>query len=194
MKKILLITILVLLSALTVCIFKQEIIKKYKKQTSLEILHQENPEAAESLEKYLLEKGWDLDEFDMNFVAWSKTSPLEFLEQLKQKKIIEFEEGINNPEKYQFTLFPSNYPPNDWIKEEHIHELIKLIDSQEPSKSIYVGTSSCIGGQTTIGHEAMHLIEGYRKGGYPPTTNSSCYFKPNVEEYQKWYQEEFLNN
>ncbi len=40
----------------------------------------------------------------------------------------------------------------------------------------------------------MHLIEGYRKGGYPPTTNSSCYFKPNVEEYQKWYQEEFSNN
>ena len=204
MKKVLLITILVLfLSALTVYAFEPEIIKKpilslkeligptkYKVElVPIELPPNEfsdidhRAKFVESMRKH------NAGEFQIN---WSEISPLEFLEQLKQEKAPEMIEG----EEFSFrdyNLGIWNYPPEDWIKEEHIYELIKLIASKETSKSIYVPLSSCIGGQTTVGHEAMFLIEGYKQKVYPPEMSSSCYFEPdNVEEYRQWYQEEFL--
>lgn len=203
MKKILLIIILVLfLSALTVYAFEPEIIKKPilsvkeligTSKYKVEPIFLEMPKNeffnVDSKKKFVESmRNFDAGE---NQINWNEITPLEFLESLKQEKALEIVEGEEFSAR-DYILEIWNYPTEDWIKKEDIYELIKLIDSQETTKSIYVPLSSCLGGQTTIGHEVMFLIEGYKQKVYPPEMSSSCYFKPNVEEYREWYEEEFL--
>ena len=103
---------------------------------------------------------------------WSTLTPLDFLEKLK----------------YQGNTWVTiwNNPPNDWIKEEHIHELIKHIESKEKSAFVVSALSSYLpSGSSAVGDEAMYLINGYRNKKYPP----SLYSGPgNPEEIIEWYK------
>ena len=63
--------------------------------------------------------------------------------------------------------------PSDWLKKEHIPKLENMLESQEPCAnvhSIYSSFRDCR--ISTVGHEAAFLIDGFRKGRYPPRMNS----------------------
>ena len=40
---------------------------------------------------------------------------------------------------------------------------------------------------STVGNEALFLIEGYRAGHYPPRLSSLYYFRPNRSEVRAWW-------
>ena len=79
--------------------------------------------------------------------------------------------------------------PEGWIKEDDLPELMNLIDSTEPCPSVRAACSSYIGtGTSTVGNEAAFLIEGYRKGRYPPGLNSTRP-RPDIREIRSWWRE-----
>jgi hypothetical protein len=109
---------------------------------------------------------------------WSKTDPLALLNILKK-----------HPESTLMVL----EAPRDWIKEEHVRQLMQLIDSQEPAAPVVSIVSSYYpNNKSTVGTEAMFLIEGFRIGHYPPSTCSLHYFKDinnSRNELRKWWSE-----
>jgi len=90
--------------------------------------------------------------------------PEKFLEFLK-KDIHQ-----SSPDDFLAFFYPIMDPlPNNWIKPEHLSELVNLIDSKEPCRaavSVYspVFTTKL----STIGDEAIRLIQGFRENLYPP--------------------------
>jgi hypothetical protein len=109
---------------------------------------------------------------------WSKISPLDFLNILK------------NRSKSWVTIWEN--PPDGWITTNDINKLMKLVDSKEPAAPVVSAVSSYLPfkEKSTVGNEAMFLIEGYRQKRYPPTLCSVYYFKGNPEEFKKWWSEE----
>jgi len=108
---------------------------------------------------------------------WTKITPLDFLDVLKSRS------GT------LVTIWV--YPPKDWIKKEHINQLCELVDSDKPAAPVVSVISSYRPQpQSTVGNEAMFLIEGFRKGHYPPDLCSVHYFKGNPEEFRKWCKEQ----
>jgi len=81
-------------------------------------------------------------------------------------------------------------PPDDWIKPEHIPGLINLINSQEPCRPVTTIQSSTIPTKlSTIGDEAMFLIEGFREKRYPPWPNSQTYSSKERKAMLQWWNE-----
>ena len=88
--------------------------------------------------------------------SYEKVNPLEFL---------------HNLEKSTGIVTLTGFAPDGWIKPEHISELIKLVDSKKPCAAVVSAFSSFLpAGGSTLGNEAMFLIEGYKCGKYPPCT------------------------
>lgn len=79
--------------------------------------------------------------------------------------------------------------PEGWITPEDAGLLIQEIDSEEPAAPVVSPISSYWpGNQTsTVGNEALFLLEGYRAGRYPPNLCSLYYFKPNRTEMETWW-------
>ncbi len=127
---------------------------------------------------YFLSHRQNQNQADVYHPNWSKVNPIDFLNILKK-----------HPDK-PFTI--ENYPPQGWIKGEHVNKLIELIDSQEPAASVVSIISSYypFNQTSTVGNEAMFLIEGFKAGQYPPTLCSTYYFKGDPEEYRKWWDEQ----
>jgi hypothetical protein len=76
-----------------------------------------------------------------------------------------------------------------WIRAQDIPDLIRLIDSQEPCGDVKMSISSHIHwGHSTVGREAAFLIQGFRKGEYPPELNS-IRFDYSAEEIREWWAE-----
>lgn len=108
---------------------------------------------------------------------WSKTDPLAFLNILRKHPNL------------RALIVPA---PPDWIKEEHVSQLMQLIDSQEPAAIVVSGLSSSWprkGDVSTIGNEVLFLIEGFRKGHYPPSLSSLSYLEYDREKVRKWWRE-----
>lgn len=80
------------------------------------------------------------------------------------------------------------YAPESWIKETDVAELIPLLQSNEVCAnvhSIYSSFMDCR--SSTLGKEAAFLIQGYRKGTYPPEMNSgNASF--DVDEIRGWWK------
>lgn len=112
-----------------------------------------------------------------NNINLAQTDPISFLSLLKERK------------SGYVTVYPA---PKDWIKMEHIEQLMKLIDSKEPAASVLSIVSSRLPSNepSTIGNEAMFLIEGFRKGRYPPGLCSVFGSKSDPEEYREWYNKQ----
>lgn len=106
---------------------------------------------------------------------WGNHTPIEFLDELKK-----------NPDK-EVTIMQA---PDDWIKKEHVEELIKNVDSTEPAAPLVSVISSYypFNQSSTVGNEALFLIEGYRAGTYPPALCSVYYFKPDAGEVKTWWE------
>jgi hypothetical protein len=80
--------------------------------------------------------------------------------------------------------------PDDWIKKEHVAELMKYVDSKEPAAPVVSLISSYypFNKTSTVGNEALYLIAGYRAGRYPPDLCSLYYFKPDAGEVKIWWE------
>jgi hypothetical protein len=79
--------------------------------------------------------------------------------------------------------------PEGWITPEDAGQLIQEIYSVEPAAPVVSPVSSYWpSNQTsTVGNEALFLLEGYRAGRYPPDLCSLYYFKPNRTGMELWW-------
>ncbi|MBT8506963.1 hypothetical protein AZH53_00775 [Methanomicrobiaceae archaeon CYW5] len=79
--------------------------------------------------------------------------------------------------------------PEGWITHEDAELLMHEIDSEEPAAPVVSPISSyCPENQTsTVGNEALFLLEGYRAGKYPPALCSLYYFNPNRTGMALWW-------
>lgn len=109
---------------------------------------------------------------------WDKITPIEFLLSLKE-----------SPSNY-IIFSNAHRPPSNWIKKENVSELIKLVESKEIASPVVSSFSSTTPrDSSTIGNEAMFLIEGYIQKRYPPD-NHSKYTKKDANRYKKWWEKE----
>lgn len=106
---------------------------------------------------------------------WGRTGPLAFLEFLRAKHA------------EPCPSFMVHGVPDHWLSEAAIPELMVLLDSEEPCANVYSLYSSfrdCRA--STLGHEAAFLIEGFRKGAYPPALNSGR-SEVNKDALKRWW-------
>ena len=111
---------------------------------------------------------------------WENLTPIEFLNYLKER---------------QGTLLTIWEPaPRDWIKKEHIPKLMELIESNTPCAHTVAAISSCLPPpKSTIGDEAIFLIDGFIEGRYPPGLYSKGKSKQKIESIKEWYEEWKIN-
>ena len=103
-------------------------------------------------------------------VDYSITSPVELLELLTKEKY-----GIYSPMSV----------PKDWITEDDVRELVKFVDSKKICASVVSPLSSYLPtGESTVGNEAIFLIEGFLQERYPPSLHSEVFEKKNTEWYK----------
>jgi hypothetical protein len=79
--------------------------------------------------------------------------------------------------------------PEDWITLHDVALLMQEIDSTEPAAPVVSPISSYwpFDQTSTVGNEALFLIEGYRTGKYPPALCSLYYFKPDRAGVRSWW-------
>jgi hypothetical protein len=79
--------------------------------------------------------------------------------------------------------------PEGWITFHDAELLMQEIDSTEPAAPVVSPISSYWpSNQTsTVGNEALFLLEGYRTGRYPPALCSVHYFKTNSTVARVWW-------
>jgi hypothetical protein len=106
---------------------------------------------------------------------WGNYTPLDFLSELKA-----------HPDNAVSVMMA----PDDWIKKEHVAELMEYVDSKEPAAPVVSLISSYypFNQTSTVGNEALFLIEGYRTARYPPALCSVYYFHPDVNEVKTWWE------
>ncbi|HNQ29670.1 MAG TPA: hypothetical protein PKM87_06080 [Methanolinea sp.] len=80
--------------------------------------------------------------------------------------------------------------PRDWITPADVEHLMQEIDSTEPAAPVVSPLSSYrpFNQTSTVGNEALYLIEGYRAGKYPPALCSLHYFHPDKDEVRSWWE------
>ena len=121
---------------------------------------------------------WTLERMNIFYLRYS---PLEYLEILK----------IDFRRKDKLNYFLVTTSPDNWVKEEHIPGLLKLIYSNDSTKSIMNVYSSYLTNDkfSSVGREAQNLIESFRmKTSYPMGSNS--YGPPDkakAKELQDWW-------
>jgi hypothetical protein len=77
-----------------------------------------------------------------------------------------------------------------WVKVEDIDGLAALLESQEPCPHVCLSISSEMSFKRSfIGQEALFMIEGYRKGRYPPELHSHDFYVKKKEEVIAWLNE-----
>ncbi len=105
----------------------------------------------------------------------TKTGPLEFLKFLRNKNLscLVLDDSL------------LKYPAGSWIKAKDVDSLMKLIESTEPVIPVYENycMDNIYSVYSTLGREALFLIEGFRSGKYPPFHASILF--PN-EAYNKF--------
>jgi hypothetical protein len=79
--------------------------------------------------------------------------------------------------------------PDGWITQNDAGLLMQEIDSLEPAAPVVSPISSYwpFNQTSTVGNEALFLLEGYRTGKYPPALCSLYYFHPNRTEIRSWW-------
>lgn len=104
--------------------------------------------------------------------------------------------GTHSPMEYlnDLRLFPDrpvliHGVPDGWITFNDAELLMQKIDSPEPAAPVVSPISSYwpVNQTSTVGNEALFLLEGYRTGHYPPSLCSLHYFRPNRTEVRTWW-------
>jgi len=108
---------------------------------------------------------------------WGIT-PVEFLKALKMER--------STTDEYIF-----RDPVKNWISKKDLPGLLALTDSKEPCASVALSASSFLNTQgSAMGQEALFMIDGYRKGEYPPALNSGTYDDASAKELVAWCRNE----
>jgi hypothetical protein len=100
-------------------------------------------------------------------------TPIQFLTRLQQRR---------------YTFYTFDGPLKNWITQKDLPALLSLTGSKAPCSSVVLLISNQLPTQdSTVGQEALFMIEGYRKGEYPPSVAS---FSPitDSEELMQWAQ------
>ncbi|HNP77785.1 MAG TPA: hypothetical protein PKM91_11140 [Cyclobacteriaceae bacterium] len=110
---------------------------------------------------------------------YKNNSPLDFLRSVRQ----------NFRKENLLSVFTMTSSPENWIREEHIPELIKLIYSTDSIPSIANELSSYLTFQpSSIGREAQNLIHAFRlKSSYPSGTSYGPPDQEQGKEIERWW-------
>ena len=125
---------------------------------------------------------------------------------LYSQKQNEFDFKASNPEEFieflkdhihplGFYTINDDVQIDNWIKEEHIPKLMELVDSKESCLHVVSTYSSTLPFKlSTVGNEAIFLIQGFRKNRYPPRPTSMNISLSEKEEILKWWQDRQKQN
>ena len=113
---------------------------------------------------------------------WQSKGPMEFLDFLKKQ----YEQWPKVSSFY--TVWGEHY---DWIKAEDIPLLFEMASDPTPCQSVLSTASSTdlTAESSTVGHEALYLIAGYKAGVYPTELNSTKW-EGNTEQLRQWWEQE----
>jgi len=83
----------------------------------------------------------------------------------------------------------------DWNIEKYLERIVSEINSDQPVPA--VNSTLCDelnNAPSTLGREAMYMLEGFIQGTYPPTESSVTDFDPDPKYYKKWWKTYLKNN
>jgi hypothetical protein len=122
----------------------------------------------------------------MSTLSLHSTAPLiNNISDLRGMTPVDFLNFLRESETTDECIFRA--PIKNWILKKDLPGLLSLIDSQEPCASVALMNSSSWNTQgSTVGQEALFMIEGYRKGEYPPALNSGGYSEADKKELVEW--------
>jgi len=126
-------------------------------------------------------QGTDIEEIE-GVMSLKDIDPIELINRLRITEDRASNFLARGDESYSVTVYEA---PSNWITDKHLKELINLVDSDEPARPVCSVYSSYIpiGKLSTVGNEAMFLLEGFRKGYYPSEICSIDYFEGRRYEY-----------
>ena len=108
--------------------------------------------------------------------------PVEFLKALKMERASTYPYFFREPVK-------------NWISKNDLPDLLALAESTEPCPSVNLTASSAANLQASdMGQQALFMIEGYRKGEYPPALNSGGYTEDAAKELKDWCRGEIAKS
>lgn len=81
-------------------------------------------------------------------------------------------------------------PMNNWIRRDQLAELVALVESDEPCGTVVLSHSSTIVLDSTVGNEAAFLIDGFRRGRYPPELHSGAHREGRKADVLAWWRAE----
>ena len=117
--------------------------------------------------------------------SWQELGPVDFLNYLKTQSSIYYINGRHFK----------------WIHESDIPKLAMLLDSTEPCAPIVMTICSVRfpeSTRSTIGDQAMCLIDGYKEGYYPASItsifHSDTYRNKMTSEIRKWLMQFYLTH
>jgi len=114
--------------------------------------------------------------------AWQTRGPLEFLSELRS--IAARRDPAGPPAIY--SVYGEHL---GWVQESDVRQLMGMIDSTAKCAAVVSTLSSVLPSEeSTVGREAMFLIEGYRAGRYPSAIGSN-FCTCDAEEIRRWWGE-----
>ena len=112
---------------------------------------------------------------------WQEQGPLDFIVFLKRRS--------SQPEGSRSLFYTVHGRHTGWLHDTDVPDLIALVDSKEPCPHVVMSRSSYLPrAHSFVGQEALFLIEGYRRGEYPPGPCSSGFYKKK-DEVLAWWRE-----
>ncbi len=115
--------------------------------------------------------------------AWQNDGPLDLLDLLRRRA-----EGASGPDSFFYTVHGTHV---GWLRETDVPGLIKLLDTKDPCAHVVRTLSSYLPmTRSFVGQEALFLIEGYRRGRYPPHLHSTDFYERKREILQWWDKKE----
>jgi len=118
-----------------------------------------------------------------SFVAQPGPEPAAF--SAEEVLPVEFLIGISQTDALNATIEGNT---DGWIEEHHLSVLMELVESDISCAHVMTLRSSIRGNRrSTVGRQALFMIEGFRAGKYPPKL-SSMQSKLSVEDARQWWQ------
>ena len=116
-----------------------------------------------------------VDDFD-----WSRKGPEDFLDRLRQ--------GYRGGQALPFYSVHGEH--RGWVTEADVPRLLELATSSDPCLAVVSTLSSWLPDRpSTVGHEALYILAGFRAGKYPPELGSTRW-SGTLEEYRQWWQKQ----
>ncbi len=112
--------------------------------------------------------------------AWQQEGPEKFLSLLRARA-----QGPDAPYKC-YTVHGWHV---GWLRKSDLPRLLTLVESREPCAHVRMSVSKVMPvGVSFVGQEALFLIEGYRRGVYPPELHSGAFYD-RKDEIVAWARE-----